>query len=111
MTGFTEESASRVARATKIVERMRRNQKPPRARFIGGSGRWECGKLDGSMSYDGTATVSIWRWNGSAMADTGENVTVRDWLLSSGQTIATGTRVIVMKHRSNQWFLVGAQCA
>jgi hypothetical protein len=111
MTGFTEESAARVARATKTVERMRRNGKPPRARFVGGGGRWECGKLDAEMSYDGTVTVSIWRWNGSAMADTTENVTARDWLLSSGQTIASGKRVIVMKHRSNQWFVVGAQCS
>lgn len=111
MTGFTEESAARVALATQWVERRRQNGRAPRSRFGGIVGRWECGKLDGTMSYDGTATVSVWKWNGSAMADTSENVTARDWLLSSGQTIASGTRVIVLKHRRNQWFVVGAQCS
>lgn len=72
---------------------------------------WETGVLDGSMSYQGTATVSIWRWNGSAMADTTLNVTARDWLLSSGQTIASGKQVIILRHPTGQWFVVGAQCS
>jgi hypothetical protein len=72
---------------------------------------WECGKLDAEMSYDGTVTVSIWRWNGSAMADTTLNVTARDWLLSSGQTIASGKRVVIVRHPTGQWFVVGAQCS
>lgn len=72
---------------------------------------WETGKLDGEMSYQGTQTVSIWRWNGSAMADTTLNVTARDWLLSSGQTIASGKQVVIMRHPSGQWFVVGAQCS
>lgn len=110
MTGFTQESAIRVARATREVERWVQNEPKSRGRFAGTHSRWECGKLDAQMSFDGTVTVSIWKWNGTAMVDTGENVTARDWLLSTGQTIASGTRVIVLKHRRNQWFVVGAQC-
>lgn len=111
MTGFTPQSAARVARATRQVERWVKNTPQSRGRWGGVNSRWECGKLDGSMSFDGTATMSIWKWDGSTMADTGENVTVRDWLLASGQTIASGTRVVAIKHRGGQWFVVGAQCS
>ena len=68
------------------------------------------GKLDGTLSFGGSATMSVWQWNGSAEADTGENVTVYDWLLSSGQTVASGTQVTAF-YDGVRWYLDGAQCA
>lgn len=69
------------------------------------------GKLDGALAFGGSATLSIWAWNGSAEADTGDNVTVYDWLLSSGQTIATGTQVVAAwDARSGRYYVTGAQC-
>jgi hypothetical protein len=70
------------------------------------------GKLDGTLSYQGSATLSIWWYNGSAEADTTENVTVYDWLLSSGQTIASGKQVTAAwDSRSSRYYVTGAQCA
>lgn len=70
------------------------------------------GKLDGALSFGGSATMSVWAWDGSAYADTGENLTVYDWLLSSGQTVASGTQVTASYDaRSGRWFVTGAQCS
>lgn len=67
------------------------------------------GKLDGALSYQGSATMSEWSFNGSADADTGINETVYDWLLLSGQSIATGTQVVAAR-AGEQWRVIGAQC-
>lgn len=69
------------------------------------------GALDGTLSYNGSATMSVWEWNGSSEADSGENVTVYDWLLSSGQTVGSGVRVTAYYDvASGRWYLDGAQC-
>jgi hypothetical protein len=67
------------------------------------------GKLDGAMVFGGSAVMSVWAWTGSAEADTGENVTVGDWLLSSGQTIAAGKNVVA-GYVGGRWVVIGAQC-
>jgi len=69
------------------------------------------GKLDGALSFGGSATMSVWYWNGSAEADTTVNVTVYDWLLLSGQSVASGTQVTAAwDARSGRYYLTGAQC-
>jgi hypothetical protein len=67
------------------------------------------GKLDGSQSYQGSAVMSVWAWNGSAEADTGENMTVYDWHLKTGQTIAAGTQVTAALV-GGRWYVIAAQC-
>lgn len=77
---------------------------------VGGSGT-KRGKLDDILSYQGNATMSVWAWNGSAEADTTENITVYDWLLSSGQTVASGKQVTAAwDEASGRYYLIGAQC-
>lgn len=68
------------------------------------------GKLDATLNYTSSATLSIWAWNGSADADTTENVTVYDWLLSSGQSIASGKQVVAA-YVGGRWRVIGAQCS
>jgi hypothetical protein len=69
------------------------------------------GKLDGSLSFGGSAAMSVWAWDGAADADTTENLTVYDWLLSSGQSVAAGTQVTAFYDvASGRWYLDGAQC-
>ena len=52
-------------------------------------------KLNGSLSAGGSASASVWAWNGSAIADTGEDVTVYDWLMKAGATaIASGKKIV-----------------
>lgn len=67
------------------------------------------GKLDGAMAYQGSATMSVWAWDGAADSDTTENVTVYDWLLSSGDTVASGARVVAA-YVGGRWRVIGAEC-
>lgn len=69
------------------------------------------GVLDGSLAYASSATMSVWEFNGVGDADTGENVTVYDWLLSSGQSIASGKNVTAFwDAASGRYYVDGAQC-
>lgn len=79
------------------------------ARGVGGGGLL-MGKLDGALAYQGSATMSVWAWDGSADADTGENVTVYDWLLSSGQSVASGKQVVAA-YVGGRWRVIGSQCS
>jgi hypothetical protein len=67
------------------------------------------GKLDGAQSYQGSAVMSVWAWDGSAEADTGENVTVFDWHLKTAQSIAAGTQVTAALV-GGRWYVIAAQC-
>ena len=69
------------------------------------------GKLDGSLSQGGSATLSIWYYNGSAEADSGEDLTVYDGLLKSGSSIASGKKVIAMLDQaSGRYYVTSAEC-
>jgi hypothetical protein len=67
------------------------------------------GKLDGAMAVGGSAVLSIWAWTGTAEADTGENITVYDWLLAGTQTIAAG-RNVVAALVGGRWYIIAAAC-
>jgi hypothetical protein len=77
-------------------------------KWIGGFGgpQMILGVLDGIMSYQGSATVSIW----DGTSDTGQDITAYDWLLSSGQSLANGKKVVVLPHANGKYYVVGAQC-
>lgn len=76
--------------------------------LIGGStSDLQLGKLDGSLSYEGSATVSIW----DGTSDTTVNVTAYDWLLKSGQSIASGIKVVIARFPNGKWYVIGAQCS
>lgn len=70
------------------------------------------GKVNSSLSYEGSAQVSIWEYD-SGWSDTGEDVSVvYDWLLASGQSIASGKKVdIQFNQLSNVWRVLNAECA
>jgi hypothetical protein len=65
----------------------------PSFEFLAGGGGVVRGVLDGGLSMGGSATMSVWAYDGSDETDTGDNITVYDWLLTSG-SIASGVRVI-----------------
>lgn len=70
------------------------------------------GKLDGQLAKDGSATMSVWRFDGSSETDTGENITVYDWMLKTGQTVASGKKVVAEFFMdSGRWYVVAAECA
>lgn len=103
------------ATAQQVKQLLGRDTTPPppaRRRPKGGAGGFVIGKLDGALSFGGSATLSVWAWNGSAYADTTENLTVYDWLLSSGQSVASGTQVTAQfDGRSGRWIVAGSQCS
>lgn len=69
------------------------------------------GKLDADMTADGSAEMSIWSHNGTSIVDTGETITVYDWLLDNSQTIATDQRVIAgTDSRNDRKYIIGARC-
>ena len=114
MASFTRESAVRVGHATLWVER---NRVVPGGRIgrrglpAGASQVW-IGKLDEQLVYEGSATVSVWTADdltGSVVfTDSTVNVEAYDWLLSSGQTIESGIKVVL--GFVGVWIVIGAQC-
>lgn len=69
------------------------------------------GKLDAALSAGSSATMSIWWHNGTVLADTTENVTVYDWLLGSGESIDSATKVIAtMNQYDNRYYVTAAEC-
>ncbi len=81
-----------------------------RVAVVGSQSGMVVGKLDGSLSQGGTATVSVWEWNGSAFADRGDNITVHDWLMKVGATaIASGKKVTCVM-MNGIWVVWEAEC-
>ena len=69
------------------------------------------GKLDGTLTAGGSATMSVWEYTGGSETDTGVNVTVYDWLLASGN-IAANTKVIALYDAaSDRIYVTAASCA
>ncbi len=82
------------------------------------SGRWEgsisdhggpfWGKTNGSLSKGSSQTVDI---IDNTEATTGDSVTGYDRLLATGETIATGTKVLAQWIRSERrWYVTAAEC-
>lgn len=72
------------------------------------SGDMVIGKTDGSLSPSGTATLSIYSWNGAAWADTTHNVTIRDvfqWTVSASKFVAAR-----LWDYQNLWIPIAAEC-
>lgn len=68
------------------------------------------GKLDGPLAQGGSATVSIWIWNGSD-ADSTVNVTAYDWLLLPGDSLASGKKVVIKWFRDDgRFWVMGVEC-
>lgn len=68
---------------------------------------WHIAKLTDDLSAGSTSTADIWEVQASGHGDSDKNVTVYDWLLPSGETITSGSEVIVAQHRqSRRWYVV-----
>lgn len=60
------------------------------------------GTLTGTLTFGGSTTMTV--------AGTGATLTVNDWLLSSGQTVASGKQVTAFLDANGNWYVDGAQC-
>lgn len=70
------------------------------------------GKLAGELEAGGSATVNVWSYRaGSVQAtDPLEQVTVYDWLLASGDSIAEGTKVFFELKSDGHWYVYASEC-
>lgn len=66
------------------------------------------GKLDGTLTQGGAQTMSV--WTGDPAADSSMNLTAEDWLLLSGNEIASGKKVWV-RWMHGIWYVQAAECA
>lgn len=70
------------------------------------------GKLDGTLNPGSSATLSIWipdENSPGVRIDSTENVTVYDWLLESGQTVASGKKVFAA-YVDGRYEVIAAAC-
>ena len=71
------------------------------------------GKLDGTLSQGGSATVSLWTGSGASLSDSGKNVTAYDALLGSGDTLASGVMIKIEYFPAPYatWYVTAAGCS
>lgn len=71
-------------------------------------------KLSAQMSKDGTATAKIWKSLPGSSVDeeeTGVEITAHDWMLDTGDTLASGSRVVLFQHHSSgKYYVIAAEC-
>ena len=73
--------------------------------------QYHIAKLDGTLSEGSTATASIWEVQPSGFDDSNKNVTVYDWMLPAGESLPSGTKIVIIQHRqSGRWIVVAASC-
>lgn len=66
------------------------------------------GKLDADLNAGSSAAFSV--WEGATLADSGRNVTLYDWFITTGKKIASGTKCSAVWN-SGKWYLeVPAAC-
>ena len=68
------------------------------------------GKLDGSLSQGGSATLSIWSGVPGSEADSGYNVIVHDWVMKSGATAIASGKKCVAQLIGGSWYVTQAEC-
>lgn len=71
------------------------------------------GKLDGSLSQGSSATMSIWKRNSgdTDWEDSTKDITVYDWMLASGESIAADKKCVAVGHlQSRKALVIAAQC-
>lgn len=108
---FDAESARRIARAVRRVEH---TVPPPHKRgrwpVIPGSGPYfKIGILDGDLTYNGSATCSVYTGAGGSAVDSGEDLTVYCWPQGPGDTIPAGTKVDI-GYTGDHWEVFAAEC-
>lgn len=59
-------------------------------------GEHAIGVLDATLSYQSTANVSIYTGSQGSESDSGDTIKAGEWCLASGESLASGTRVVVL---------------
>lgn len=69
-------------------------------------------KLDAELTAGSTATASIWEFQASGLGDSNKNELVYDWMLATGESLAAGTKIVIIQHRQSlNWVVIAAACS
>ncbi len=74
----------------------------------GGGNILKLAKLNTSLSAGGSCEASV--WEGDPLVDSGDDVTVNDWLLGTGESLDSGTKVVILLVSGN-WYVIQASCS
>lgn len=90
------ETVKALAEMKRWWERNARNYHPPRYRRATtrtGTSTW-LGILQGSLAYGSSATVMLYKWDGSSSFVSDTTDTCYPWMMNTGDSIATNTEVV-----------------
>ncbi|MCA9270546.1 MAG: hypothetical protein KDA41_18820, partial [Planctomycetales bacterium] len=75
-------------------------------RIVAPALNWHLAELTEELIAGGTANARLWTHDGGGgHADAGLNVTAWDWMLGGGESLATGSRVVVQFHpATRRWY-------
>lgn len=109
--GFNESSARRIAKTVKRVEAMPVNpgtgKRAPR--LSGGGTPGYIAVLTQDLNRHSNAEAAVYAIDGDLEEDTGERITVRDYVLEEGGGMAVGTRIITGAFNGLQ-YVIQAEC-
>jgi len=66
-------------------------------------GRW-LAKLDAKLDFESNVTASLWWFDGTALVDTTTNITVYEWGLPAGGSLAAAAKVEVGFFPDGRWY-------
>ncbi len=74
----------------------------------GGGNILKLAKLNAALSAGSSCQASV--WEGDPLADSGDDLTVNDWLLGTGESLDSGTKVVILLVSGN-WYVIQASCS
>lgn len=112
VVGFSLEDAKRIENVVLRVEKAPQRTLPERQPTRPDSPRFMVrGKLTQTLTKGGTATMKVWRWDGTEDVETTETITIRAWGLKTGQTVASGKAVVAtLDLASGKYVLTNYEC-
>lgn len=107
---FDQKTAGRVLDATRTVEQLKRPGSAPAGSRPATDQFARLKLTGGSLAAGGSQTATFYTYDGSTFTLGSDTVTVKDDLLSSGQTVAANA-VIWCLYSYGRWWFAGTDCA
>ena len=71
----------------------------------GSGGSALIGKLDKTLSYDGSATVSVWTGDSGSESDSGENIEAEEWCIQAAGGSLPANTWVVCERINGHWYV------
>ncbi len=70
--------------------------------------RLKIGKLKGVLTQGGTQDIDV--WTGTTETDSGDDINAKDWMLKSGESVASGKKV-TFAWVNGRYYVIAGECA